>query len=59
LVTSSGEGQAHVAGFDLHANVAAPAGDRTRLEHLCRYVLRPQLPRMRSSLPIKGRSSLP
>ena len=41
LVTSSGEGQAHVAGFDLHANVAAPAGDRTRLEHLCRYVLRP------------------
>jgi hypothetical protein len=40
LVTSSGERQAHVGGFDLHANVAVPAGDRTRLEHLARYVLR-------------------
>jgi Putative transposase/Transposase zinc-binding domain len=33
--------QAHLAGFDLHAAVAVPAGDRARLEHLCRYVLRP------------------
>src|SRR3989449_4656315 len=28
-------------GFDLHANVAVPAADRTRLEQLCRYLLRP------------------
>jgi hypothetical protein len=27
--------------FDLHANVAVRAGDRRRLEHLCRYVRRP------------------
>ena len=32
---------AHIAGFDLHANVAAPAADRARLEQLCRYLLRP------------------
>jgi len=32
---------ANVGGFDLHAAVAVPAGDRTRLEHLARYVLRP------------------
>ncbi len=35
------ERQAHFGGFDLHAAVAVPAGDRNRLEHLCRYVLRP------------------
>jgi hypothetical protein len=27
---------AHLAGFDLHANVEVPAADRTRLEQLCR-----------------------
>jgi hypothetical protein len=32
---------AHLAGFDLHANVAVPATDRARLEQLCRYLLRP------------------
>ncbi len=41
LVTLGGERQAHVDGFDLHANVAVPAGDRSGLEHLARYVLRP------------------
>jgi Putative transposase len=35
------ERQAHLGGFDLHAGIAVPAGDRERLEHLCRYVLRP------------------
>jgi len=35
------EHQAQFGGFDLHAGVAVPAGDRERLEHLCRYVLRP------------------
>ena len=32
---------AHLAGFDLHANVDVPAADRGRLERLCRYLLRP------------------
>jgi hypothetical protein len=32
---------AHLAGFDLHANVAVPAADRPRLEQLRRYLLRP------------------
>lgn len=41
LVALGGERQAHIDGFDLHANVAVPAGDHSRLEHLARYVLRP------------------
>ena len=40
-VTSSVPLQAHLDGFDLHAAVAVEAGDRDRLERLCRYVLRP------------------
>jgi len=40
-ITSSGPLHAHLEGFDLHAAVAVPAGDRGRLEHLCRYILRP------------------
>ncbi len=43
VVTTAGPRHAHSAGFDLHANVAVRAGERTRLEHLCRYVLRPPL----------------
>ena len=39
-------------GFSLHAGVVVPAGDRTRLEHLCRYVARPPVATERlSSLP--------
>ena len=30
-------------GFSLHAATRVPAGDRQRLEHLCRYLLRPPL----------------
>ncbi len=41
LVSTAGPRHAHTEGFDLHANVAVRAGDRVRLEHLCRYVLRP------------------
>jgi len=37
VVALGGERQAHIDGFDLHANVAVPAGDRSRLEHLARY----------------------
>ncbi|HUE85077.1 MAG TPA: transposase, partial [Vicinamibacterales bacterium] len=40
-VLSSHPRPAHIAGFDLHANVAVPAPDRRRLEQLCRYLLRP------------------
>jgi len=43
MVISSGPLQAESEGFDLHAGVAVPAGDRGRLEHLCRYVLRPPI----------------
>ena len=35
-VLSTAPRHAHLAGFDLHANVAVPAADRTRLEQLCR-----------------------
>ena len=42
-VTSTGPLHAHRDGFDLHAAVAVPAGDRARLANLCRYVLRPPL----------------
>ncbi len=40
-VTSRGARQAHLDGFDLHANVWVSAHDRAGLERLCRYVLRP------------------
>jgi hypothetical protein len=40
-VLSAVRRHAHLAGFDLHANVAVPAADRARLEQLCRYLLRP------------------
>jgi hypothetical protein len=33
--------KARAGGFDLHAGGAVPTGDRERLEHLARYVLRP------------------
>jgi hypothetical protein len=41
VVTSAGPRHAQREGFDLHANTAVRAGDRRRLEHLCRYILRP------------------
>jgi hypothetical protein len=40
-VLSTAPRHAHLAGFDLHANVAVPAADRRRLEQLRRYLLRP------------------
>jgi Putative transposase len=40
-VTSRGPRQAHLDGFDLHANVWVSANDRAGVERLCRYVLRP------------------
>ena len=40
-VTSRGPRQAHLEGFDLHANVWVSGNDRAGLERLCRYILRP------------------
>lgn len=34
---------AHVGGFDLHAGIVVRAGERERLERLCRYTLRPPI----------------
>jgi hypothetical protein len=42
-VPRRGACHAHAGGFDLHAGVAVPAGDRARLERLCRYALRPPI----------------
>jgi len=49
---------AHLAGFDLHANVDAPAADRRRLEQLCRYLLRPAVAQDRLRLLENGRVML-
>ena len=42
-------------GFSLHAKVLVPAGQRDRLEHLCRYVARPAIATERLSLAADGR----
>ena len=49
---------AHIAGFDLHAGVAVPGGDRSRLEHLVRYVLRPPIAQDSLSIAPDGRVRL-
>jgi len=45
----AGERCASVGGVSLHANVAVPTRDRSRLERLCRYVARPPLATQRLS----------
>ena len=54
-VASQGPRQAHVDGFDLHANLAVPSGDRRRLEQLCRYLLRPAVAQERLRVRADGR----
>jgi hypothetical protein len=54
-VRSRGPRQAHLEGFDLHANVRVPAHDRARREQLCRYVLRPPIAKDRLRLTKEGR----
>ena len=44
-----------VAGFSLHAGVAARANEREKLERLCRYVARPALSSKRLSMTRNGR----
>lgn len=43
-----------VAGFSLHAGVACEAGERERLERLCRYLTRPAASGERLSLTPQG-----
>ena len=53
-VSSAGPRHAHRAGFDLHADTAVRAGDRRRLERLCRYVLRPPVAQEALELTAEG-----
>jgi hypothetical protein len=57
-VTSTGTRQAHLDGFDLHANVALAANDREGLEQLARYVLRPPVAQERLTRTADGRVPL-
>src|SRR5207253_4202773 len=57
-VTSRGPCQAHLEGFDLHANVWVAANDRAGVERLCRYVLRPPLAQERLRMRGDGRVAL-
>jgi hypothetical protein len=44
-----------VGGFSLHAGVAAKAGERKKLERLCRYIARPAVSEERLSLTDSGK----
>ena len=54
-VSSAGTRQAHLDGFDLHANVAVAANNRDGLEQLARYVLRPPIAQERLTRTADGR----
>ena len=45
----------NVAGFSLHAGVAARANQRDKLERLCRYITRPAISEKRLSLTNQGK----
>ncbi|MFO0618690.1 MAG: transposase [Polyangiaceae bacterium] len=49
------EPAAVIAGFNIHAKVAIPAGDRARLERLCRYLARPPIAQERLTQQDDGR----
>jgi len=53
-VTSRGPCQAHLEGFDLHANITIASDDHAGIERLCRYVLRPPVAQDRLSLTPDG-----
>jgi hypothetical protein len=57
-VTTTGSRQAHLDGFDLHANVTVAANNRDGLEQLARYVLRPPIAQERLSRTADGRLPL-
>lgn len=48
------DGVGKVAGFSLHAGVAARADERKKLERLCRYITRPAVSVKRLSLTTLG-----
>ena len=48
------DGIGKVAGFSLHAGVAARADERKKLERLCRYIIRPAVSEKRLSLTPNG-----
>ncbi len=48
------DGVGKVAGFSLHASVAARADERKKLERLCRYISRPAVAEKRLSLTANG-----
>ena len=52
--TTLGPSHARVGGFDLHAGLMTRAGQRDRLERLCRYALRPPLAQDRLHLRADG-----
>ena len=52
--TDSAPAAGNVAGFSLHAGVAAKADERDKLERLCRYVSRPAIAEKRLSLTKQG-----
>ena len=47
-------GVGNIAGFSLHAGIAARAGERDKLERLCRYITRPAVSEKRLSLAEHG-----
>jgi hypothetical protein len=49
-----GSCHARANGFDLHAGLVVPAGDRERLERVCRYALRPPVAGERLSVSSAG-----
>ncbi len=51
---SFGDGVGKVSGFSLHADVAARADEREKLERLCRYISRPAIAEQRLSLTPNG-----
>jgi len=57
-ITSPKEGCAEIDGFSLHANVRIAARDRSRLERLCRYLVRPPISDARLALSDDGRIAL-
>jgi Putative transposase len=57
-VMSCGPRQAHLDGFDLHANVRVSANDRAGVERLARCVLRPPFAQERLRLRGDGRIAL-
>ena len=55
---STGSYHARANSFDLHAGLVVPAGQRDRLDRVCRYALRPPLAQERIHLTAEGQVRL-